>query len=525
MARNVKKLSTALSRTEKPVSPAFTTASASDGLSDFVSGMQNMAVKNPRLGIGTAKDQRVYTDYHPTAPLNRSVLESLYVGSWLGNRIISTLPEDALRPWRTMSWGGIQKDDTNLKALKKFEKTIRLKKTMLTAWKWARLYGGCLIIPILKSQPDEVLSEPLVLDQIQKDDLVAFHVLDRWRCNHDGSVVTDVLDPKFGTPEHYMIAESSVRIHHSRVIRFDGREVPYFVWRSNAMWNHSVMQILINNIKQYDTAISAITTMLFQMNVDVIMQGGLRASLSTKDGAAKVVERFRQFVLNKSFNGVGVLDKDSEEYQRHPYSFSGVSDIFDKIMNDIAGAADTPFTRLFGQSPGGLNATGDSDDKHYHNHVCSRREEQIDDQLTQIDQILIRSFLGYMPDDYESEWNDTQTLTDQEEVDVESKHITGVLKPAFEMGAIDEGVVASDLYSRGYIKGLTHKHVQNAMRVAMTNNEGEDDDMGDNDINGTAGGGGTKSSDDKDKKPDDEEVTKPEKGNDFKNKEDDKTEI
>lgn len=467
MARNVKTLSAALSRTNKPIQAEVvdSTQGFDGGLSDFVQGMQQMAFKNQRAGIGTARDMRVGSDYVPTTPIHRVQVESLFRGSWLGNRVVCALPEEMIRTWRKVSWEDVADDDEDVKVVERYEKKVKLKKCLLTASKWARAYGGALLVPILRSQPDEVLAEPLDLDQIQKDDLVGFQVLDRWRCNHDGTVVTDPLDPMFGQPARYRIAESSVLLHHTRVIRLDGREVPYFIWRANAMWHDSVLQILINNLKGYDTVVAAITTMLFQSNVDIILQQGLRAALTTKNGKANAIERFTQFVMNKSFNGVGVLDKDTEEYQRHPYTFSGVDKAYELVLRDVAGAADMPLTRLFGVSPAGMNATGESDDRHFYDHVAARREEHLDDPLNQADQFLVRSALGHMPEGYESKWNPLWQPTDAEKEQADNTHVN-TLNTLWNLGAIDEGDVAQDIYSRGLVKGFTKDRVKNAQRVA-----------------------------------------------------------
>lgn len=471
MSRNVKTFGAAASQTTKPVAPP--TQEAMDaGLSDFVYGMQQMAFQNEKVGIGTTRDQRSYSDYVPTTPIHRVIIESIYRGSWLGNRIISCLPEDMVRQWRKVKWEGLEDDDEDVKTFHRAEKKLRVKQKLLSASKWARAYGGCIIIPVLKSQPDEVLAEPLDYDQIQKDDLIGFHVVDRWRCNHDGSVIRDALDPNLGMPERYRLAESSVSLHHTRVIRLEGREMPYFIWRANAMWHDSTLQILINNLKQYDSAVAALTTMLFQANVDIIMQSGLRAALSTKNGSAKALERFRQFVLNKSFNGVGVLDKDTEEYQRHPYTFSGVDKAFDKVMYDVCGAADVPFTRLFGQSPAGMNATGESDDRHYYDHVAARREEHMDPALNKLDEFLVRSVLGYMPDGYESEWLPLWQPTDAEKATTENTKAQ-TAQTHWNMGCVDEGVIANDLYARGVYSGMTKQHVKAAQKVARQSAEAQ----------------------------------------------------
>jgi uncharacterized protein len=465
MGRNVKTFGAALSQTSRPVTPPPTQEAMDAGLSDFVYGMQQMALQNQKVGIGTPRDQRAYSDYVPTAPIHRVVIEALFRGSWLGNRIISCLPEDMVRAWRKVKWDGLDDNDTDVKMVQRLEKKLRVKQKLLSASKWARAYGGCILIPVLRSQPDEVLAEPLDYDQIEKDDLVGFQVVDRWRCNNDGTIIRDPLDPELGMPERYRLAESSVSLHHTRVIRLEGREMPYFIWRANALWHDSVLQILINNLKQYDSAVAALTTMMFQMNVDIIMQSGLRAALSTKNGKANALERFRQFVLNKSFNGVGVLDKDTEEYQRHPYTFSGVDKAFDKVMHDVCGAADVPFTRLFGQSPAGMNATGESDDRHYYDHVAARREEHLDPALNKLDEFLIRSALGYMPEGYESEWLPLWQPTDTEKAQTENtKAQTAQIH--WNMGCVDEGIVAGDLYARGVYAGMTKQHVKAAQRVA-----------------------------------------------------------
>jgi phage-related protein (TIGR01555 family) len=433
--------------------------SSADGLSDFVVGLKTMSLRNDKVGIGTARDQRAYTQYNPVTPIDRVTVENVFRSSWLGQRIISTLPDDMIRKWRRPSWDDLGDDDKDVKAMQRLEKKLQVKKRLLTASKWARLYGGALLIPVLRSQPDEVLSEPLDYAQIEKDDLVAIHVFDRWRASHDGTTINDALNPQNGMPEHYRLAESSVRLHHTRVIRLDGREMPYFIWRANSMWNDSVLQILINNLKQYDTAVAALTTMMFQLNVDVILQQGLRSLLSQKGGEAKAIERFRQFAISKAFNGVALLDKDTEEFQRHPYTFSGVDKAFDKVMYDVCGAADVPFTRLFGQSPAGMNATGESDTRNYYDHVAARREEHIDPALTQLDEFIVRSAFGHMPDGYESEWLPLWQETAKEEADAELVRAQ-TAQIYWNMGAIDEGIIAHDIYSRSVFNGMTRKHVK-----------------------------------------------------------------
>jgi phage-related protein (TIGR01555 family) len=167
----------------------------------------------------------------------------------------------------------------------------------------------------------------------------------------------------------------------------------------------------------------------------------------------------------KSFAGVAVIDKDTEEFQRHPYTFSGVDKAYSQLMYDVCGAADVPFTRLFGQSPAGMNSTGESDTRNYYDHVAARREESLDGPMDELDQFLVRSALGTIPEDYVSEWNPLWQESAKEAADAEL--VRAQTATAYQaIGAIDEGIIAADLYARGVYPGMTKKDVKMAQELA-----------------------------------------------------------
>ena len=60
--------------------------------------------------------------------------------------------------------------------------------------------------------------------------------------------------------------------------------------------------------------------------------------------------------------------------RRYSYSFTGLSDIYDQFMLDMSGAAEIPATKLFGRSPQGLYATGESDLKNYYEMIAQMQE-------------------------------------------------------------------------------------------------------------------------------------------------------
>ncbi|MCC3716966.1 DUF1073 domain-containing protein, partial [Staphylococcus haemolyticus] len=110
------------------------------------------------------------------------------------------------------------------------------------------------------------------------------------------------------------------------------------------------------------------------------------------------------FSQMKSLVQMALLDGD-ESYERKTLDLGGVAPVLETFMTWISGAADIPVTRLFGTSAKGLNATGEGDMNNYNNSIRSKQLTQVDPGLRQLDEVLVRSALGYWPDDFNYVWN------------------------------------------------------------------------------------------------------------------------
>jgi hypothetical protein len=97
------------------------------------------------------------------------------------------------------------------------------------------------------------------------------------------------------------------------------------------------------------------------------------AYVGTPDGERKVTDRYRIAATGKSINRMLILD-GKEKYERKSASFQTLPDLMDRFFQNVSGAADIPMTRLFGMSPGGLNASGESDLRNYYDRIASSQE-------------------------------------------------------------------------------------------------------------------------------------------------------
>ena len=455
MSRQVKSPEAALSRTNKAVTDAeakLRQLSARDGLENVISG------------LGTARDKRSYTQYDFTPPKDRQQLENMYRTSWLAKRIVNSVAEDMTREWLTVKF-----DDNNLEHSKKVEKLakkLKLKSKVLNGITWSRLYGGALMIIGIRN---EKLDTPLNIETIKKDSLQYLQVLDRWRVSASAELTMDLESQNFGMPDYYLIAESSVKIHHSRILRFNGQRVPYFMWTQNSRWDDSELTHVYESLINSDTATQSVASMLFEATVDVVKVENLADILAGKNGESLITKRFQLGALMKSINRMMILD-GKESYENHQKQFTNLDKIMSTFMIDVCGAAEIPMTRLFGQSPSGLSANGDNDVRNYYDMISNKQEVDLLESMEYVYSIICMSSFGTLPTDLEIEFNPLWQMSDTDKSTV-NKTKADTAKIYLETGVVTEGVIARQIKSDGVFSEMTDEDVELAEELAKFNAE------------------------------------------------------
>lgn len=441
--RKVKTPEAALSLTVRPVT---------DGIENLVAG------------LGNARDKRSYTNYQQVIQKSQPELDNIFRGSWLAKRVVNTIPEDMVREWVYVKFDDTQKE--NQKVIEKIEKKLSVKAKIKEALSWSRLYGGSVIVIGIKGQTSpEAFMQPLNIAAIKKDQLQSLHVMDRWRVTGSPELTKDLGSLNFGLPEYYVLAESSVRIHHTRVIRFNGDKVPYFAWHKNGRWDDSSLQHVFDSLLNADTSTQSVSSMLFEATVDVISVENLAEIISSKNGESNIVKRFQLASLMKSINRVLLID-GKETFTKHQINFSNIDKIIDKFMDDVCGATEIPRTRLFGQSPGGMQSTGQGELRNYYDMISNKQQLELAPQLEYLYMIIAMSGLGSLPDDFEIIFNPLWQLSETEQATVDKTNSERD-KAYLEMGVINEGVIARELKEKGIYRTMTDEDVALAEELAL----------------------------------------------------------
>ena len=97
-------------------------------------------------------------------------------------------------------------------------------------------------------------------------------------------------------------------------------------------------------------------------------------------------------------------------------------------MMDMAGAAGIPATRLFGRSPDGMNATGESDMKNYYEMIDQLRERLLRPALERLIPVMAMSLWGFRPGKMEIVFPSLMTAAPLEEAEIRAKNADTLLK-------------------------------------------------------------------------------------------------
>ena len=376
------------------------------------------------------RDPAVSSQYAIDYTLNRGQLEAAYRGNWIARKCVDIPADDSTRQWRR--WIA---EDEQVTKLEGAEKELHLRTRLRDAIKKSRLYGGAALVMGVEGcgnfwdelDPDDVKQGALkFVHVITKDMIMA------------GPVIRDLGSPWFGHPQWYqrqstvipapvnkveapqnylgLPAGEQLDIHPSRVIRLVGLDYPD---EENApdCWGDSVLQPVNSAIKAAGIVAQSVAGLTNKAAVDLIKIPDLGNKLSTQAGTDELFRRFSAAQDGKSVLNALLLDIN-EEWEQMTVNFGGLPQILEMYLSIAAGAVDIPATRFLSQSPKGLNATGESDQRNYYDRVKSDQEMRLTPVMTPLDEVLIRHALGSRDPEIDYEWKSLWQMNDHEKAEL-----------------------------------------------------------------------------------------------------------
>lgn len=343
-----------------------------------------------RLGFGL--NDRVGASIPSGQKLSDSTLKTLYRYNDTARKIVSKLPEDALR--RGFSVMG-EEEEVELPEEVKDPATA-----IAEAATWGRLYGGGVIWVVCNVDP----SQPLKPEQVRK--VYGLHVLDKRSLQAD-RIDDDPQSARFGEPLTYRFTpvsggretarETGVVIHRDHLVIFPGVTTARDDYVGNGYWQDSVLFSCYRALQGFGTNWASFENLLCDASQSVFKLTGFYDAIVSDSPTAtnSVIARMSLTDAMRSSSRAIILDAENEDFQRVATSFAGLPESLNLTMVRLASAANMPVTILWGTSPSGLNTTGEADHRAWAQTVESYQTNILAPSIVRLYQLLTSSSAPY----------------------------------------------------------------------------------------------------------------------------------
>lgn len=404
------------------------------------------------LGVGSQNMMTSSTYGFNPITRQRVLLEWIYRGSWLGGVAVDIKADDMTRHGIDIL-GELPPDGVQL---------IEEEATQLSIWtkineslKWANLYGGAILVLLIDGQD---ISTPLRLSTIRKEQFKGVLSLDRWMVEPTLWDLVTEYGPELGEPKYYRVtamapALVNQKIHHSRVIRFEGIKLPYWQRVMENLWGLSVLERMYDRMIAFDSATTGAAQLVYKSYIRNYKIKNLRqivaAGGDALNGLTKYVDMMRRF---QGIEGMTLLDADDEFGADAHTAFGGLSDIMTRFMEQCAGSLQIPLCRLFGQSPSGFS-TGDTDIRNYYDTVKQAQERDLRVGVTKIYRCIAASLGLKLPDGFGISFRSLYQLNDLEKAAIAEK-TTATIVSAKNSDIIDHTTALKEFKQQAKVTGI-----------------------------------------------------------------------
>jgi len=428
-------------REEAKVRKSFT-ADASGTHIATVDSFQNFQAK---IGMGTDNMLSASTYGFNPVTRNRTLMEWIHRGSWLGGIAVDALADDMTREGAYMTCE-MPPEDTEV--IQRVVDELDVWTAIGDAIRWGRLYGGGLAIALIDGQD---LRQPLRPETVGPGQFRGLFALDRWQVEPSLDDLVTEQGPHMGEPRYYRIQQNAPAlrgcvVHHSRVVvRHIGHKLPYQQALMENLWGASVLERLYDRMVAFDFATQGAAQLVSKAFLRTFKIDGMRdlvaAGGDMMNGLALYVDQVRRF---QGIEGATMIDAKDEFDIQGAQTFSGVSDVILTIGQQIAGALEMPLVRLFGQSPAGLSSTGESDVRTYYDNVKKRQRRDIGHGVTLTYRLICQSRAISVPTNFGTDFNPLWQMTLEEKLNA-AKTLAELIQTAADAGLISQQVAMKEL--------------------------------------------------------------------------------
>ena len=343
----------------------------------------------------------------------------LYKTYGILGKVVDVPVDDAYR------YGGfdIQADTINEKEIQKLEYEIKINndlEQLKQARKWARLFGGAALICL----DGRDLKEPLKNVQ---DMPIEFVPVDRWQLTYDKANILETGGKWYLTSSYGNLADySGQEIHASRIKIMRGKRAPFIIEQMVNFWGISVYEQIFQDMNQLFKSRDVLFELLDEAKTDILKLEKLESAISN-NAAMRALQKMVDFISrNKNYKSQITLST-KDEYEQKQMSFSGFEGILREIRIMMAGSANMPVNKLWGE---GVTGFGSGEDSLENYNSLIEGEVRAADYDTILWMLKIRCYqlFGREVEDINIDWKPLRVLSSTDQQNIDTQKLDNIMK-------------------------------------------------------------------------------------------------
>ena len=369
-------------------------------------------------GLGNVLRDKRMTYVPRVTPVGKDTAISLWRSNDLAGKLIEVWPDEMLREGYNLSIpgekSGLESDMSGL------WDDLNTSEHLDNITKWKRAFGGSALLPGVVDKvatTRDQFSKPLIWDNVI--DITYLNSIES-DLLHPVTYYKDPTKPKFNDVETWRISAtgkertSDLIIHESRLITLKGlvpskRDIQYDQVRG---WGDSVLVRAYSALVGMGLTWDSVETIIQRFSILIMKMKGLAKLIAL--GKTKVFrDRMIALEMSRDIASLNLVDEE-EEMTMQTASVQGLPDVLVIMMQRLAAIGKMPVTKMFGISPGGMNATGESDTRNWYDEVHAQQRKELTPALEMITRASFKKLRAKEPDNWKITYPPLWQMTDTE---------------------------------------------------------------------------------------------------------------
>lgn len=407
-------------------------------MASHVDSMVRDGFYNLTSGLGSTGDRATLSRVNTAQmPLNAEERDALYRFNGFARRIVDIVPEMAMKSAGSFVVPGEADGDP----LEQQMQDIGAWAAVSEAWKLARKDGSCLTLIITdddipveyRDTPGRWLAQPLDLSRVRGVRALINFEREEFDAADWYSETADFMAGKFRRVKSWHVTPTTPNasdalaaglIHESRCLYWDGAYVTPRQRIKNNGHGDSVLDVLMDQLQNKTEGGQALGTLLHELKINIIKLKGLAAH-SVSDQKAAYDTRMNTIAKGKSSLNTILLD-EGEEFLTQAQTVTGYDKLDTRLTAALSAVSRIPRTILDGESPGGLNADGESSRLNMANMVMGEADFYAAPNIRRLGLVMFSAQEGptggQVPEKWGFDWAPLDEPTSEQRADLRKKH-------------------------------------------------------------------------------------------------------